>query len=66
MTNGYDPKITLKKMLIVMAFGAVAGGCQAGISFLQGNNFPPEYAIYTTVGIMVLTAIANWVKHRND
>lgn len=66
MTNGYDWKITVKKMLIVIGFGAIVGGCEAGVTFLQGNNFPPEYAVYTTVGIMILTAIANWIKHRKD
>lgn len=64
--SGYDPKITLKKMAIVMIFGAFAGGCEAGVAFLQGNNFPPKYAIYTTIGIMLLTALANYAKHRKD
>lgn len=66
MSNGYDPKITLKKMAIVMGFGAVVGACEAGVIFLQGGEFPIEYVAYTTVGIMILTAIANWAKHRKD
>jgi hypothetical protein len=64
--SNYDPWITIKKMFIVMAFGAAVGGCEAGVVFLQGDNFPPEYVIYTTVGIMILTAIANYIKHRKD
>lgn len=64
MSNGYDPKITLKKMGIVMIFGAIVGACEAGVLFLQGNEFPPEYVAYTAIGIMILTGIANWAKHR--
>ena len=66
MTNGYDPWITIKKLLIIMGFGALVGGCEAGVTFLQGNIFPPEYIIYTTVGIAILTGIANWAKHHNQ
>jgi hypothetical protein len=63
MTDGYDPKKTLKKMFWVMVYGAIVGGCEAGITFLQGNNFPAEYVVYTTFGIMILTAIVNWAKN---
>lgn len=62
---GYDVKITLKKMAMIMIFGAIVGACEAGVAFLQGDNFPPEYAIYTTIGIMALTAIMNYIKNRN-
>ena len=35
MSNGYDPWITIKKMAIVMAFGAIVGACEAGVAFCR-------------------------------
>ena len=62
----YDPKITLKKFLtgLLMAIAPVA--LLYSITFVEGTDFPEEYALYAPIILGILHALLNLVKHWGD
>jgi len=67
MSNGgFDPKITTKKFLIGLGYTFLASGIAYTIDFLKVTEFPPEYAFWTGLFIAILTALQNYLKHKDD
>jgi len=62
----YDWKITVKKFFTGLFYAGVPFTIGYSIAFLEGEEFPPEYAGYIAISIAVLHAIANAWKHWRD
>jgi hypothetical protein len=63
--TGYDWKIGAKKFITGWAYAAVPFTLLYSIEFLETEELPPEYAVYTTLAIGILHWAVNAWKHRN-
>ena len=64
--DGYDWKISVKKFFTGLLYAGIPFIVGYSITFLEAEEFPPEYAAYITLAVGFLHLLANVVKHYND
>ena len=62
----YDWKITIKKFFTGLVITLIPVIILYAITFLEGNDFPEEFAIYVPLVVAILHAISNYLKHYDD
>jgi hypothetical protein len=63
MAGDFDWGIWGKKAAYYVGASVLTTGILALADFMQQTNFPPEYALYTSLTISVLILIGNALKH---
>ncbi len=64
--SAYDPWITVKKFFTGLLITLVPIILAYIIDFVQGPEFPVEYAVYIPIIVGMIHALMNLLKHYND
>ena len=61
--GNFDWKIWAKKWALGLGATLLGSACIYTADYFETTDFPPEYAFWSGLTVIVLQQIGNWIKH---